>query len=195
MRDDLFSTPIRKYHIDNNQEFLDYFLGVHKSDAMRLPSPYIQGIDLPDWTVPYYSDLLEQFLHDLKAYDTHYASIRGVVLKVLDQGEGSERIDTLPSHYTLTHYIQIPAGQSSDTFHHPAKILVNAFDPKIEGLDEYKDAAGLYITSGDVIIHPSYLETGSPVNQHPDKRVTLTLIVTLDRNEQGRELNTEEPTS
>ena len=151
MRDDLFSTPIRKYHIDNNQEFLDYFFDVHKSNAMRLPSPYIQGIDLPEWTVPYYSDLLEQFLHDLKAYDTHYASIRGVVLKVLDQGEGSERIDTLPSHYTLTHYIQIPAGQSSDTFHHPAKILVNAFDPKIEGLDEYKDAAGLYITSGDVI--------------------------------------------
>ena len=195
MRDDLFSVPIRKYHIDNNQEFVDYFSDVHKRDAFSLPSPYIQGIELPDWTVPFYSGLLEQFLHDLKAYDTHYASIRGVVLKVLDQGEGSERIDTLPSHYTLTHYIKIPAGQSSDIFHHPARILVNAFDPKIEGLNEYKDAAGLYITSGDVIIYPSFLETGSPVNEHPDKRMTLTLIVTLDRNEQGRELSTEEPTS
>ena len=183
MIDNLFSIPIRKYHVDNNQDFLEYFIGVHNADSFTVPSPYIQGIELPDWTVPFYTSILEEFLHDLKAYDTHYASIRGVVLKVLDQGEGSERIDTLPSHYTLTHYIQLPAGQSSDIFHHPAKILDNAFDPKIEGLPEYLNAAGLYVNSGDVIIHPSFLETGSPVNQHPDKRMTLTLIVTLDKNE------------
>ena len=111
-----------------------------------------------------------------------------MILKVLDIGESIDRTDTLPSHYTATHYIKVKENETSDIFHHPARPLVTAFQPA--QLDEWQNAAGIYINPGDVIIHPSFLENSSP--KVSDRRITMTLTFMIQENEQGREPNTEE---
>tara|TARA_B100000287_G_C20628136_1_gene778672 strand:+ start:778 stop:1365 length:588 start_codon:yes stop_codon:yes gene_type:complete len=193
MRDDLFSVPIRKYHVDNNDEFLKLTEDVYQKSKFDVPSPFIYGIAaVPPEISSTYNDLLENFLQDIGCYDTHNAVVNSMIVKILEPGESIDRCDTLPSHYTLTHYVQVPDGDASDTFHHPARSVVTAFAPAY--IDEWRNAAGIYVNQGDVIIHPSFLETSSPVNEVPSsKRITLTLTILLNPNEQGRESNTKKP--
>jgi len=195
MRDDLFSVPSRKYHIDNNDDFVDFTDGLWKENRFELPSPFLTPIPKIDPLLgQVYGDLIEQFLADIGVYDTHVCGINGIILKILEKGESTDRFDTLPSHYTLIHYVDVESGAASDTFHHPARSFINAFRPA--PLDEWKEACGLYINKGDVIIYPSYIEHSSPVYMGSGKRVTITLPLILEPiNEQGREANTEEPAS
>ena len=67
MRDDLFSVPIRKYHLDNNKEqFVSFVESYYNNGKFEEPSPYLKTIEqLPPWTCPVYSDLIESFLNDL----------------------------------------------------------------------------------------------------------------------------------
>ncbi len=189
MRNDLFPIPVRKYHIDENDQFLNYVDELYKKERFEVPSPYISGVDtLPPWAVPVYTDILEKLLVDLKLFDSHVAIITSITLKVLEKGESVDRTHTLPSHYTMTHYIN--EAKQSDTFYHPSKHFVEWLNP---GVDEWKEAAGMYINQGDVLIHPSFMEHSSPVMDR--KRMTITLTVCLERNEQGRESSTEEPSS
>ena len=53
----------------------------------------------------------------------------------------------------------------------------------------------LDVEEGDVIIFPSYMEHSSPMNRKSKNRVTVTLPLVLEENEQGRETNIKEPTS
>jgi|TARA_B100001996_G_scaffold310929_1_gene252778 hypothetical protein len=185
MRDDLFSVPVRKYHIDEHNIFVQYVDEFYKKERFEVPSPYISGVSqLPPWAVPVYTEVLEQLLVDLKLFDSHVAIITSITLKVLEKGESVDRTHTLPSHYTLTHYIN--DAKQSDTFYHPLKNVIEWLNP---GLDEWKEAAGMYINQGDVLIHPSFIEHSSPVMDR--KRMTITLTVCLERNEQGRESSTE----
>tara|TARA_B100000029_G_scaffold259003_1_gene255679 strand:+ start:855 stop:1433 length:579 start_codon:yes stop_codon:yes gene_type:complete len=188
MRDDLFSVPIRKYHIDENDRFLELVDSLYKDNKFKVDSPFIFGVDkVPPDVTQIYGDKLEEFLTDIGLYDTHVILITSFIVKVLEPGESIDRTDTLPSHYTATHYIEVPPGSSSDVFHHPAKALVSAFAPA--ALDEWQPAAGVYVNQGDVIIHPSFMEHSTPVTS--GKRVTMTTTFVLERNEQGRESNTE----
>lgn len=195
MRDDLFSIPIRKYHIDNNEPYVTYANQNFSENHLKVPAPYIFGLSqiAPELSNNY-SDILEQFLVDIGLYDTHLAVVTSMILKVLDVGESIDRTDTLPSHYTATHYIKVKDNETSDIFHHPARSLVTAFQPFANypdaQLDEWQNAAGIYINPGDVIIHPSFLEHSSP--KVPDRRITMTLTFMIQENEQGREPNTEE---
>ena len=177
MRDDLFAVPIRKYHIDNDADgFISFIESFYNENKFNMPSPYAQRIpQLPPWMVPVYSDLLENFIEDIKLSKTHVAVITSAVLNVLEKGESMNRCHTLPSHYTATHYVSENPEQS-DLFYHPAKTLLEAFNPDS---DEWATAAGLYINQGDVILHPSYIECSTPPQDK--KRMTITLTVTLQR--------------
>ena len=64
--------------------------------------------------------------------------------------------------------------EQSDIFHHPAKSLIDPFNPN---LDEWVSGAGLYVNQGDVIIHPSFLEYSTPKVDR--KRITMTLLIRL----------------
>ena len=93
--------------------------------------------------------------------------------KVYDKNESADRSRTLPSHYTLTHYV---SGKDPDVFYHPAKDLLSRVNPD---LDEWTSAKSLYINEGDVIIHPSFLEYSTPkVNK---RRVTITLLFNIEK--------------
>ena len=118
-----------------------------------------------------YFDVTEKLLDDLKISDTCVAIITGIMLTVLEKGDSMDRCNTLPSHYTATHYI---SGSDPDVYHHPAKDLIQLFNP---GLDEWSSATSLYVNEGDVIVHPSYLEYNTPVVQ--TRRATLTLLINI----------------
>ena len=194
MRDDLFAIPLRKYHLDNNDDFLDYYNQIWEENKFDAPSPFFNSItQLPPTLTQCYADLIEGFLTDIRLYDTHGCAISGILLKCLEKGESTDRSDTLPSHYTAIHYVDVKDGDTSDIFHHPSRSAINAFRPA--PIDEWKEAAGLYINSGDVIIFPSYMEHSSPMNRKSKNRVTVTLPLVLEENEQGRETNIKEPTS
>ena len=180
MRDDLFSIPIRKYHLDDNKEqFVSFVESYYNNGKFEEPSPYLKMIEqLPPWMVPVYSDLIEGFLNDLKCSKTHVAVITSATINVLDKGESMDRVNTLPSHYTATHYISDNQSQS-DIFYHPAKTLIEPFNP---GLDEWVSGAGFYVTHGDVIIHPSFIEYSTPVRD--TKRMTITLTLNLQKEDE-----------
>ena len=173
MGDDLFAVPIRKYHIDNDADgFISFIESFYNENKFNMPSPYVQRIpQVPPWMVPVYSDLLENFIEDIKLSKTHVAVITSAVLNVLEKGEGMDRCHTLPSHYTFTHYIE---GTSPDVFYHPARSLLEVFNP---GLDEWSSAVSLYTNEGDVIVHPSYLDYLTPPVD--SKRITFTTLVEL----------------
>ena len=61
MRDDLFSIPIRKYHLDDNKEqFVSFVESYYNNGKFEEHSPYLKMIEqLPPWMVPVYSDLIE----------------------------------------------------------------------------------------------------------------------------------------
>ena len=99
--------------------------------------------------------------------------ITDILLTVLEKGDSLERCHTLPSHYTATHYLSENPEQS-DIFHHPAKSLIDVFNPN---LDEWVSGAGLYVNQGDVIIHPSFLEYSTP--KVDKKRIAMTLLIRL----------------
>ena len=180
MRDDLFSIQIRNYHLDvNKEQFVSFVESYYNYGKFEEPSPYLKMIEqLPPWMVPVYSDLIEGFLNDLKCSKTHVAVITSATINVLDKGESMDRVNTLPSHYTATHYISDNQSQS-DIFYHPAKTLVEPFNP---GLDEWVSGAGLYVTQGDVIIHPSFIEYSTPVRD--TKRMTITLTLNLQKEDE-----------
>ena len=90
---------------------------------------------------------------------------------ILEKGESLSLCNTLPSHYTFTHYIE---GTSPDVFYHPARSLLEVFNP---GLDEWSSAVSLYTNEGDVIVHPSYLDYLTPPVD--SKRITFTTLVEL----------------
>ena len=181
MRDDLFASPLRKYSIENNEEFIKYSNQVWEEMKFSLPSPFLMGIkDIGPNLTQVYTDTVETFLTEIGCYETHTCNVDAMILKVLEKGEGSERLDTLPSHYTMIHYVDIGDDNSSDTFHHPCRSILNALRPA--AIDEWKDAAGLYINQGDAIIFPSFIEHSTPPVRS-GKRVTITLPLVLELNE------------
>ena len=125
-------------------------------------------------------DTVETFLTEIGCYETHTCNVDAMILKVLEKGECSDRLDTLPSHYTMIHYIDVDDKDSSDVFHHPCRSILNALRPA--AIDEWKDAAGLYINKGDVIIFPSFIEHSTPPVKSKN-RVTMTLPLVLEMNE------------
>ena len=187
MRDDLFAIPVRKYNVDNNQNYIDFCIDIWKENRFSSVSPFLYGVQKFDPSLTQiYTDVIEQFLTDIGCYDTHEITMDAIILKVLEKGESTDRFDTLPSHYTMIHYVDVVDGAASDTLHHPARAMLQAFKPAI--IDEWQDAAGLYINQGDAIIYPSYMEHSSPVQT--ENRITLTVPLILKLNEQGRESNT-----
>ena len=180
MRDDLFAIPLRKYNIPDNEDFVKYTDKIWKEQRISLPSPYLSAItQLPPDLGQLYTDVVETFLSEIGCYDTHTCNVDAMILKVLEKGESSDRLDTLPSHYTLIHYIDINDNDSSDVFHHPCRSILNALRPAM--IDEWKEAARLYINKGDAIIFPSFMEHSCPPSQ--SKRVTMTLPLVLEPNE------------
>ena len=181
MRDDLFAIPLRKYNIDNNEDFVSYADEVWKEHKFSLPSPFLMGItQLSPQLSQAYTDTVETFLTEIGCYETHTCNVDAMILKVLEKGECSDRLDTLPSHYTMIHYIDVDDKDSSDVFHHPCRSILNALRPAV--IDEWKDAAGLYINKGDVIIFPSFIEHSTPPVKSKN-RVTMTLPLVLEMNE------------
>lgn len=190
MRTDLFAIPIRKYHVENNDYFVEFCNQRFNQYRFEYPSPFDYDFQpLQDIIIPY-TDVIEQFMRDLGCYDTHLAYITGTTIRVSLPGESFERTDTLPSQYTAVHYISID-NNNSDVYHHPLRSVVRALDP---GLKEWSIGAGLYATDGDVVIYPSYLEHSSPPNRSKDKRITLMFTFSLRaKNEQSGASGTEEP--
>ena len=187
MRDDLFAIPVRKYNVDNNQDFINFCMDIWKENRFSSVSPFLYGVkEFNPHLTQLYTDLIEQFLTDIGCYDTHEITMDAIILKVLEKGESTDRFDTLPSHYTMIHYVDVVDGAASDTLHHPSRAMLQAFKPAV--IDEWQDAAGLYINKGDAIIYPSYMEHSSPVQT--ETRITLTVPLILKLNEQGREPNT-----
>ena len=93
----------------------------------------------------------------------------------LEKGESLIPCSTLPSHYTMTHYIK---GNTADVFYHPAKTLLQIFNPN---LDEWTSAMSLYVNEGDIVIHPSFLEYSTPPVDK--QRMSMTFLLELEPKE------------
>jgi hypothetical protein len=190
MRTELFPIPLYKYHVENNDYFVDFCQQRFDQYRFEMPSPFDYWFQpLQDIIIPY-TDIIEQFMRDQGCYDTHIAYITGTTIRVLLPGESFDRTDTLPSQYTAVHYVTLD-NNNSDIYHHPLRSIVRALDP---GLKEWTTGAGLYVNAGDVVIYPSYLEHSSPANRSKDKRITLMFNFSLrEKNEQSGASGTEEP--
>ena len=175
MIDTIFSCPIRKYNL--NSEDIDAwaqrFYDQERSEC-KTPFRYIfNDRNLDPRLTQLYVDVLEDFVKDIGFDKTHVALITGAILCVLEKGETLALCNTLPSHYTFTHYIE---GKSPDVYYHPARSLLEVFNP---GLDEWSSAMSLYVNEGDVIIHPSYLDYITPPVDN--KRMTMTFLIELQK--------------
>ena len=174
----IFASSIRKYHIDPTTEEgayqIEWAEGEYEANKFDYPSPFTKkSSQVPELLSKPYEDICEGILKELDIYDTHVALITALGLCVLQKGESMDRCRTLPSHYTLTHYLQ---GNQSDIFYHPAKDLLQIVNPN---LDEWIYAESLYINEGDVIIHPSFLEYSTP--QVEKQRITITLLFNIEK--------------
>ena len=171
MIDTIFSCPIRKYNLNSEDinawahRFYD-----EKRFESKTPFKYIFD-DIDPRMTQLYVDVLEDFVKDIGLDKTHVAFITGAILCVLEKGETLALCNTLPSHYTVTHYIE---GKSPDVYYHPARSLLEVFNP---GLDEWSSAMSLYVNEGDVIVHPSYLDYITPPVENI--RMTMTLLIEL----------------
>ena len=175
MINEIFSCPVRKYHL-NDDLIKRWAFEQYESEKFNITAPFrLQITDLPANLVQGYTDVLENLLSDLGISDTHVGIITGVMLSGLEKGDTIEKTNTLPSHYTATHYI---SGSEPDVYYHPARSFLNLFNPS---LDEWRSAAQLYVNEGDVIIHPSYLEYSTPIiDKH---RLSMTLLIQLQEQE------------
>ena len=176
MINEIFASPIRKYHIDDQQDQIQWAEQEYNNSKFNLPSPFNKVVSqIPEWVSKPYEEIAENFLKDLGVFDTHVALITAFGLSVLDQNESMDRCRTLPSHDTLTHHV---SGKDPDVFYHPAKHLVSLFSPNI---DEWTSAMSLYVNEGDIVIHPSYLEYSTP--QVDKQRLSFTFLMELEPKE------------
>ena len=171
MIDELFACPVRKYNISDSG-ISNWANGLYDTQKFNLPSPFKLNLtNIVAWVTQLYTDVLEEFVKEIGLGDTHVGIITDSILCVLEKGETLGNCNTLPSHYTLTHFIE---GVSPDVYYHPAKTLLEIFNP---GLDEWGSAVSLYLNQGDVILHPSYLEFSTPPVEQ--KRITHSMMIQL----------------
>jgi len=171
MIDDIFASPVRKYNLVDDS-IKTWATDLYDKQKFNTDSPFkLQLTNIDAWITQLYTDVLETFVKDLQLEKTHVAFITDAILCVLEKGESLSICNTLPSHYTLTHFIK---GIDPDVFYHPARTLLEVFNP---GLDEWGSAVSLYTNEGDAIIHPSYLDYITPTVDK--QRVTLTLLLQL----------------
>ena len=173
MIDTIFSCPIRKYNL-NSKDISSWAHRFYDKERFEYKTPFKYIFDdIDPRMTQLYVDVLEDFVKDIGLNKTHVAFITGAILCVLEKGETLALCNTLPSHYTVTHYIE---GKSPDVYYHPARSLLEVFNP---GLDEWNSAMSLYVNEGDVIVHPSYLDYITPPVDK--KRMTMTLLVELQK--------------
>ena len=173
MIDTIFSSTIRKYNI-GDPLIKGWASEQYEKEKFNIQSPFrIEMTDIPTNLAANYADVTDKILVDLDISDTHAAFITNIILSVLEKGDSMDRCNTLPSHYTATHFI---SGNDADVFYHPARSLMTLFNP---GLDEWGSATTLYVNTGDVIVHPSYLEYATPMVEQ--QRLTLTLLIHLQQ--------------
>ena len=173
MIDTIFSCPIRKYNLNSEDinAWAQRFYDQERSEC-KTPFRYIfNDHTLDPRMTQLYVDVLEEFVKDVGLGDTHVALVTGAILCLLEKGETLALCNTLPSHYTFTHYIE---GRSPDVYYHPARSLLEVFNP---GLDEWNSAMSLYVNKGDVIVHPSFLDYITPPVEN--RRMTMTLLIEL----------------
>ena len=173
MIDTLFPSTIRKYNLVHDG-IKKWGTRLYDSEKFNITSPFsLHLTDIDAWVTEQYTDILTELVKDLSLDKTHVAFITNAVFCVLEKGETLQICNTLPSQYTLTHYIE---GVTPDIFYHPARSLLEVFNP---GHPEWTSASSLFINEGDAIIHPSYLDyTTPPVDE---RRMTLTLLLQLHR--------------
>ena len=88
MINEIFTCPIRKYHIDNQQEQIEWAESEYNRQRFTLPSPFKTVINqIPEWISKPYEEIAESFLKDLGIFDTHVALITAFGLSVLDKNE------------------------------------------------------------------------------------------------------------
>ena len=175
MIDTIFSSTVRKYNIDDPL-IKGWASEQYEKEKFNVASPFrLEMTDIPTNLAANYTDVTERLLEDLKISDTHAAFITNMILSVLEKGDSMDRCNTLPSHYTATHYI---SGNDADVFYHPARSLLTLCTP---GLDEWSSATSLYVNAGDVIVHPSYLEYNTPPVKQ--QRVAVTVLISLQEKE------------
>ena len=173
MIDTIFSCPIRKYNL-NSKDINSWAHRFYDKERFESKTPFKYIFDdIDPRMTQLYVDVLEDFVKDIGLNKTHVAFITGAILCVLEKGETLALCNTLPSHYTVTHYIE---GKSPDVYYHPARSLLEVFNP---GLDEWNSAMSLYVNECDVIVHPSYLDYITPPVDK--KRMTMTLLVELQK--------------
>ena len=175
MIDNIFSSTIRKYNI-GDPLIKGWASEQYEKEKFNIQSPFrIEMTDIPTNLAANYADVTDKILVDLDISDTHAAFITNIILSVLEKGDSMDRCNTLPSHYTATHYIE---GNDADIFYHPARSLLTLCTP---GLDEWGSATSLYVNEGDVIVHPSYLEYNTPPVKK--QRVAATLLISVQEKE------------
>ena len=175
MIDEIFSCPVRKYNI-GDPLIKGWASEQYEKEKFNIQSPFrIEMTDIPTNLAANYADVTDKILVDLDISDTHAAFITNIILSVLEKGDSMDRCNTLPSHYTATHYIE---GNDADIFYHPARSLLTLCTP---GLDEWGSATSLYVNEGDVIVHPSYLEYNTPPVKK--QRVAATLLISVQEKE------------
>ena len=175
MIDEIFSCPVRKYHLTNDR-ITTWATNLYQSERDKRPSPFKMNIkDIDGYYMPLYSDILEEFIKDIGLGETHNGIISHAIFCALEKGESLIPCSTLPSHYTMTHYIK---GNTADVFYHPAKTLLQIFNPN---LDEWTSAMSLYVNEGDIVIHPSFLEYSTPPVDK--QRMSMTFLLELEPRE------------
>ena len=70
MINEIFTCPIRKYHIDNQQEQIEWAESEYNRQRFTLPSPFKTVINqIPEWISKPYEEIAESFLKDLGIFD------------------------------------------------------------------------------------------------------------------------------
>ena len=175
MIDNIFSSTVRKYNIDDPL-IKGWASEQYEKEKFNVASPFrLEMLNIPTNLAANYADVTDKILVDLDISDTHAAFITNMILSVLEKGDSMDRCNTLPSHYTATHYL---SGSDADIFYHPARSLLTLCTP---GLDEWGSATSLYVNEGDVIVHPSYLEYNTPTVKK--QRMAMTILISLQEKE------------
>ena len=65
MIDEIFSCPIRKYHL-SNEDIIEWAVKLYEQQVLEQPSPLqIQISNMDGFITPFYIDILEQFVKEL----------------------------------------------------------------------------------------------------------------------------------
>jgi len=116
-----------------------------------------------------YNFLYDEFFYKLKCKVD--ISITDAWYNDYSVGDFQEQHHHLPADFSCIHYVQLNSKHQGTTFVNPNRLL-NSNNKVLKHI--YPETFTPYVTEGDVIIFPSYMEHFVKKQQIEDRRITLS---------------------